>query len=127
MKKPSNDFITSIKKGICGTFTFSGKSNQFEFTTYIVLTAIVFYGSKVLLFPAIDLPESIAGPLVFVWFALMILVSISQFANGARRLEDIGKNKWLLLIGFIPIIGVIFILYLCVTPSVTKKRKRKRK
>ena len=127
MKKPSNDFIASIKKGICGTFTFSGKSNQFEFTTYIVLTAIVFYGSKVLLFPVIDLPESMAGPLVFIWFALMILVSISQLANGARRLEDIGKNKWLLLIGFIPIIGVIFILYLCVTPSVAKKRKRKRK
>ena len=124
MKKPSNDFITSIKKGICGTFTFSGKSNQFEFTTYIVLTAIVFYGSKVLLFPATDLPESIAAPLVFMWFALMILVSISQLANGARRLEDIGKNKWLLLIGFIPIIGIIFILYLCFTPSVTKKRKR---
>jgi len=127
MKKPSNDFIASIKKGICGTFTFSGKSNQFEFTTYIVLTAIVFYGSKVLLFPVIDLPESMAGPLVFIWFALMILVSISQLANGARRLEDIGKNKWLLLIGFIPIIGVIFILYLCVTPGVAKKRKRKRK
>ena len=124
MKKPSNDFISSIKKGICGTFTFSGKSNQFEFTTYIVLTAIVFYGSKVLLFPATDLPESIAAPLVFMWFALMILVSISQLANGARRLEDIGKNKWLLLIGFIPIIGIIFILYLCFTPSVTKKRKR---
>ena len=68
-----------------------------------------------------------AGPLVFIWFALMILVSISQLANGARRLEDIGKNKWLLLIGFIPIIGVIFILYLCVTPGVAKKRKRKRK
>ena len=127
MKKSSNNLIDSIKKGICGTFTFSGKSNQFEFTTYIVLTAIVFYGSKVLLFPVIDLPESIAGPLAFVWFALMILVSISQLANGARRLEDIGKNKWLLLIGFIPIIGVIFILYLCVTPSVAKKRKRKRK
>ena len=124
MKKSSNNLVVSINKGIRGTFTFSGKSNQFEFITYIVLTAIVFYGSKVLLFSVIDLPESIAGPLVFVWFALMILVSISQLANGARRLEDIGKNKWLLLIGFIPIIGIIFILYLCFTPSVTKKRKR---
>ena len=124
MKKPSNDFIASIKKGICGTFTFSGKSNQFEFTTYIVLTAIVFYGSKVLLFPVIDLPESMAGPLVFIWFALMILVSISQLANGARRLEDMDVNKWALLIGFIPIVGLFFILYLCVTPSATKKRRR---
>ena len=124
MKKPSNNLVASIKKGIRGTFTFTGKSNQFEFTTYIILTAIVFYGSKILLSPASDLPDSITGPLLSVWFVLMILVSISQLANGARRLEDIGKNKWLLLIGFIPIIGIIFILYLCVTPSVTKKRKR---
>ena len=84
MKKSSNNLIDSIKKGICGTFTFSGKSNQFEFTTYIVLTAIVFYGSKVLLFPVIDLPESIAGPLAFVWFALMILM------EKATSLEVIG-------------------------------------
>ena len=127
MKKPSNNLVASIKKGIRGTFTFTGKSNQFEFTTYIILTAIVFYGSKILLSPASDLPDSITGPLLSVWFVLMIFVSISQLANGARRLEDIGKNKWLLLIGFIPIIGVIFILYLCVTPGVAKKRKRKRK
>ena len=48
MKKPSNNLVASIKKGIRGTFTFTGKSNQFEFTTYIILTAIVFYGSKIL-------------------------------------------------------------------------------
>ena len=125
MKKSSNNLVASIKKGIRGTFTFTGKSNQFEFTTYIILTAIVFYGSKILLSPASDLPDAITGPLLSVWFVLMIFVSISQLANGARRLEDIGKNKWLLLIGFIPIIGLIFILYLCVTPSVAKKRKRK--
>ena len=125
MKKSSNNLVASIKKGIRGTFTFTGKSNQFEFTTYIILTAIVFYGSKILLSPASDLPDSITGPLLSVWFVLMIFVSISQLANGARRLEDIGKNKWLLLIGFIPIIGLIFILYLCFTPSVAKKRKRK--
>jgi len=125
MKKSSNNLVASIKKGIRGTFTFSGKSNQFEFTTYIILTAIVFYGSKILFSPASDLPDSITGPLLSVWFVLMIFVSISQLANGARRLEDIGKNKWLLLIGFIPIIGIIFILYLCVTPSITIKRKRK--
>jgi len=66
------------------------------------------------------------GPLFFVWWILVILLGISQLANGARRLEDMDVNKWALLIGFIPIIGIIFVLYLCVTPSVAKKRKRKR-
>ena len=124
MKKSSNNLVASIKKGIRGTFTFTGKSNQFEFTTYIILTAIVFYGSKILLSPASDLPDSITGPLLSVWFVLMIFVSISQLANGARRLEDMDVNKWALLIGFIPIIGLFFVLYLCVTPSAAKKRKK---
>ena len=127
MKKSSNNLVASINKGIRGTFTFSGKSNQFEFITYFVLTVIVYYGGTILLFSAFETYlESMGGPLFFVWWILVILLGISQLANGARRLEDMDVNKWALLIGFIPIIGIIFVLYLCVTPSVAKKRKRKR-
>ena len=125
MKKSSNNLVASIKKGICGVFTFSGKSNQFEFITYFVLTVIAYYGGTILLFSAFETYlESIGGPLFFVWGILAFLLGISQLANGARRLEDMDVNKWALLIGFIPIIGIIFVLYLCVSPSVTKKRKR---
>ena len=125
MKKSSNNLVQSIKKGITGTFTFSGKSNQFEFITYFVLTMIVYYGGSILLFSGLDTYlKSISGPLFAVWLILCFLLGISQFANGARRLEDMGVNKWALLIGFIPIIGLFFILYLCATPSATKKRRR---
>ena len=83
---------------------------------------IVYFGITYLAFS--EFLESI-GTLVFVvWSLLCFLLGISQFANGARRLEDMGVNKWSLLIVFIPIIGLFFTLYLCVTPSVTKKRKR---
>ena len=122
MKKRSNNFVGSIKKGITGTFTFYGKSNQFEFITYFFTTLLTYYGGTYLLFSSMD--ESLVGSLVFVWWVLAILIGISQLANGARRLEDMGVNKWALLIGFIPIIGLFFILYLCVTPSATKKRRR---
>ena len=125
MKKSSNNLVQSIKKGISGTFTFSGKSNQFEFITYFIFSLIVYYGSTILLFSGLDTYlQSISGPLFAVWLILCFLLGISQFANGARRLEDMDVNKWALLIGFIPIIGIIFVLYLCVTPSVAKKRKR---
>ena len=122
MKKRSNNFVGSIKKGITGTFTFYGKSNQFEFTTYFFTTLLTYYGGTYLLFSSMD--ESLVGSLFFVWWVLAILIGISQLANGARRLEDMGVNKWALLIGFIPIIGLFFLLYLCVTPSATKKRRR---
>ena len=122
MKKRSNNFIGSIKKGITGTFTFYGKSNQFEFITYFFTALLTYYGGTFLLFSSMN--ESLAGSFFFVWWVLAILIGISQLANGARRLEDMGVNKWALLIGFIPIIGLFFILYLCVTPSATKKRRR---
>ena len=125
MKKSSNNLVASIKKGIRGTFTFSGKSNQFEFITYFIFSLIVYFGITYLLFSGFDTYlESMAGPLFVVWSLLCFLLGISQFANGARRLEDMDVNKWSLLIVFIPIIGLFFTLYLCVTPSVTKKRKR---
>jgi len=125
MKKSSNNLVQSIKKGIRGVFTFSGKSNQFEFITYFIFSLIVYFGITYLLFSGFDTYlESMAGPLFFIWAILAFLLGISQFANGARRLEDMGVNKWSLLIVFIPIIGLFFTLYLCVTPSVTKKRKR---
>ena len=86
---------------------------------------IVYFGITYLLFSGFDTYlESMAGPLFFIWAILSFLLGISQLANGARRLEDMDVNKWALLIGFIPIIGLFFILYLCVTPSATKKRRR---
>ena len=125
MKKSSNNLVASIKKGIRGVFTFSGKSNQFEFITYFIFSLIVYFGITYLLFSGFDTYlESMAGPLFVVWSIFCFLLGISQFANGARRLEDMGVNKWSLLIVLIPIIGLFFTLYLCITPSVTKKRKR---
>ena len=50
MKENSNNLVTSIKKGIGGTFTFSGKSNRFEYITYFIFLLGVYIGSLFLLF-----------------------------------------------------------------------------
>ena len=124
MKKSSNNLVQSIKKGITGTFTFSGKSNQFEFITYFIFSLIMYYGSTILLFSGLDTYlQSISGPLFAIWSIFSFILGISVFANGARRLEDMRVNKWSLLVVLIPIINLFFTLYLCITPSVAKKRK----
>ena len=105
----------SIKKGVCCAFKFSGRSNQFEFTTYVIFTMVVYYGgTSLLFFYFADFYKIVFFP----WAILAILLTCSHFANGARRLEDAGNSKFLLLLVFIPIVGIIFILYLMIASSV---------
>jgi uncharacterized membrane protein YhaH (DUF805 family) len=73
----------------------------------------------------------------FWWFALfqfLVMVVASRISDvlsgitalalllpgvgvGGRRLHDIGKSAWLLLIGFIPLVGHLILLYWFVQPS----------
>ena len=58
--------------------------------------------------------------LLFVCFILGIIaaVAVPNFSVIVRRLHDVGKSGWFLLIGLIPYIGafILFIKYL--TPSI---------
>jgi uncharacterized membrane protein YhaH (DUF805 family) len=42
---------------------------------------------------------------------------IPSLAAGSRRLHDIGKSGWLQLLGLIPIIGWILLIYWCAQPG----------
>ena len=48
---------------------------------------------------------------------LIIILSVINIANVCRRLNDIGKSRLLALLLFIPIVGLIFFIYLLVTPG----------
>ena len=111
MEKNSNNLVTSIKRGIGGTFTFSGKSNRFEYITYFIFLLSVYFGSLFLLIVA-DL-ESI----FWFWAIFAIVGAISLTTLMARRLGDMGHNKWIVIIGFIPIIGLFLPFYLMIFKS----------
>ena len=111
MKENSNNLVTSIKRGIGGTFTFSGKSNRFEYITYFIFLLSVYFGSLFLLIVA-DL-ESI----FWFWAIFAIVGAISLTTLIARRLGDMGHNKWIVIIGFIPIIGLFLPFYLMIFKS----------
>ncbi|MCE4563408.1 DUF805 domain-containing protein [Maribellus sp. CM-23] len=55
------------------------------------------------------------------WGAIGGLYGLAMFipglAVGVRRLHDIGKSGWMLLIAFIPAIGLIWLLVLLATES----------
>ena len=42
---------------------------------------------------------------------------VPSLAVGVRRLHDVGKSGWWLLAGLVPILGVLYLLYLAVQDS----------
>jgi len=48
---------------------------------------------------------------------LFLLLLIPTLALGARRLHDTGRSGWWLLIGLVPVIGIIVLIILFVIPS----------
>ena len=113
MKENSNNLVTSIKRGIGGTFTFSGKSNRFEYITYFIFLLSVYIGSIFLLFET----NTDSGLIFLIWSIFSIVCAISLTTLMARRLGDMGHSKWVVILAFIPIIGIPLPFYLMIFKS----------
>ena len=111
MKKNSNNLVTSIKKGIIGTFNFDGNSNQFEYCIYFIFLIIFFLFGAYIITNFLDTPGE-ADSLLY-YFGFRIILFISLLANISRRLKNLKMNKGLLILPFIPIVGALFAIYLC--------------
>lgn len=59
---------------------------------------------------------NLTGGLLTLLFALAVLVP--NLAVTVRRLHDVGKSGWMILIAFIPVIGWLYLLFLYVQPGV---------
>ena len=61
------------------------------------------------------------GQILSAILALAILVP--SLALGARRMHDINKSGWFMLVCLIPIIGAIIFLYFAAQPSDLQRRR----
>ena len=82
--------------------TFTGRASRPEFWWFFLFQIIV-----------LIVTGMISNILYGIAALAMLLPGI---AVGVRRLHDIGKTGWLLLIGLIPVVGLL-LLYWCVQPS----------
>ncbi|MDA9110883.1 DUF805 domain-containing protein [Bacteroidia bacterium] len=89
---------------------FEGRARRREYWGFILFYLIFYIGSAVV-FSLID--ESLAA--IAGIFALAMFVP--NLAVAVRRLHDVGKSGWFLLIGLIPLIGGIWLLVLNCTDS----------
>ena len=96
--------------------TFSGRARRKEFWMFILFNAIFAFVAMML--------DKLCGttfkfemhgmtfPMSYGWIYVIygIAVLLPSLAVWVRRLHDIGKSGWLVLISFIPIVGAIILL-----------------
>ena len=82
---------------------FSGRATRSEFWWFSLFQLIVLV---------------IAGVISDIFYGVVALgLLLPGLAVGARRLHDIGKTGWLLLLWLVPLIGWVLLLYWGVQPS----------
>lgn len=103
-------YVDNFKHTIMGNFAnFKGRASRSEYWRFVAVSTIISAVINVLqaLFNSTAL-GSIVGLVSFAYTCAVLLPSIGL---GVRRLHDIGKSGWMLLIGFIPF-GIIYVIYL---------------
>lgn len=92
---------------------FKGRARRKEYWMYTLITSLFAIAAAVLdNVMGIAMPEIGYGP-IYGLYALATL--IPGLAVSVRRLHDVGKSGWFLLIALIPLIGAIWLLVLFVS------------
>lgn len=99
-----NWFVMALKKYA----VFTGRSQRSEYWYFTLFYILIVIGLTVIDGFTGSLSEKSGMGLLSGLFALAVV--IPSIAVGARRLHDIDRTAWWLLIGLIPMVGIITLL-----------------
>lgn len=102
-------YFTVLKK-----FTkFSGRSRMSEFWIFTLFNL----GFTILAIILDNVTGILLKPVPFGAFFIIytMLVFLPGLALFVRRMHDVGKSGWFVLLSLIPIIGTVWLLALCIT------------
>lgn len=99
------DWYLAVLKNYVG---FTGRAGRPEFWWFTLVNTIAYF----VLF-AIDM---VVGTMVLAMI-YSVAVLIPSWAVAFRRMHDIGKSAWWLLVVLIPFVGLFVLIYFFVLPS----------
>ncbi len=97
-------FVQAVQVCLRKYVDFSGRASRSEFWWFFLFQVVV------MLLVALVGSDTLSGLV-----ALVLL--LPSLAVGARRLHDVGKSGWLLLVYLIPLIGFLVLIYFWVQPT----------
>jgi len=122
MEKFQRYFIDTLKNRYAAFKGRATRSEYWYFVLYSIIIAIILaFVDAMVVNPLLGIqpgPEGSDTSVISTIFSLAIL--IPSVALGIRRLHDIGKSGWWILLGIIPIvnfIGALVLIYFCTRDS----------
>ena len=118
MEQLNKYFIDTIKNRYA---KFDGRASRSEYwfytLFYLIIAIVAGMLDTFLINPMLGATPQEAGEGGILQIVLALALLIPSIAIGIRRLHDIGKSGWWLLVGLIPIIGALVLIYFYVTDS----------
>lgn len=97
---------------------FEGRARRKEYWMFVLIQVLILICLFSFMFVTIDSDTSESVPFGFGLIGMYWLASfIPTLAVIVRRLHDIGKSGWMILVYFIPFIGSIWLLVMLATDS----------
>jgi uncharacterized membrane protein YhaH (DUF805 family) len=81
---------------------FGGRARRREYWMFVLINFLIGCGLSVL--------GMIIGPVAFLSWIYALAMIVPGLAVGFRRLHDVGRSAWWVLIALIPFIGVIVLI-----------------
>ena len=127
----TNDYLTSnptisfgqaVKNFYSKYFDFKSRARRSEFwwaQLYIVIVINVFLNAILFIPEVSEFFDTVI--IICILLSILFLIPIPWLSLTIRRLHDIGKSGWYILLFLIPIIGVIIVLVFCLMDSTKGK------
>ncbi len=94
---------------------FTGRSRRMEYWMFSLIHAAIFLAIEI---AALALAASRApGTMIFITFTFCFLYAfaalVPYLAVSVRRLHDMGKSGWWMLLSFVPLLDLLLIVFFC--------------
>ncbi|MEN3977285.1 DUF805 domain-containing protein [Emcibacter sp. SYSU 3D8] len=99
------DFQTAVRTVLQQKYAdFTGRAPRSEYWWWVLAYMIVYIGAAIV--------GSILGRIGnFLPMLVVLAVIVPTIAVGVRRLHDLDKSGWWLLIGLVPFVGALILIY----------------
>jgi len=104
-------FFNFIKKAILSVFDYKNRSDRREYFCWYLFVVLCSFIIGIIIGFIMEFIDILGEIILSVFLILVFLVSLPL---GIRRLHDIGKTPWFILIGLIPFAGpIILLVFFC--------------